>query len=123
MTRRSQSCCLPEVHRVDVPLLSAPARSSCSTHELLCRGKPGVPPRGYDSPVLVRFDCTVQPAGVLELNGRRVSKLRQDCRWRGEQRCSHLRATHGARVDSEPVLMVPTAIRSEPYIDAPDLDR
>ena len=40
-----------------------------------------------------------------------------------EQRRSHLRDTHGPRVDSLPVLMLPTRTRSELHIDASDIDR
>ena len=59
-----------------------------------------------------------------ELNGCHVSKLRQDCSYSAEQRCSHLRATHGLRVDSLPALMVPTRTSVlNCDIDAPDLNR
>ena len=79
--------------------------------------------RRFDKPVIARSRGAVQPAGVLELNGCHVSKLRQDCSYLEEQRCSHLRATHGRRVDSCPALMVPTPIRSELRSDAPDFNR
>ena len=77
----------------------------------------------FDKPDLVRSHNSVQPAGARELKGCDVSKLRHDCSYSGEQRCSHLRATHGLCVDSLPALVLPTLRRSELHIDAPDIDR
>jgi hypothetical protein len=79
--------------------------------------------RSFGNPILARSGGPVQPYGVRRLNGRRVSKLRQGCSRPEEQRCSHLRATHGPRVDSLPVRVVPTHIPSGLQIDAPDFDR
>src|ERR1700740_2692455 len=120
--RRADAAARGDTSVSELPLDRGPsarfALLICSCFVLLLRLLAAVRPAGQNPLPLDLAACST--GWCPRLNGCHVSKLRQGCA-AGASNAVHICVLRmGARVDSPPVLMVPTLIRSEPYTDAPD---